>query len=64
MSQQQGMGAGRGAPFEPLVGTLLHCLSKTRKRGGVQGDPEANTPLLLWTEWLTHACENITLPQT
>ena len=30
-----------------------------------QGDPRQRPPPLpLWTKWLTHTCENITLPQT
>ena len=28
------------------------------------GTPWKQAPLPLWTEFLTHACENITLPQT
>ena len=31
----------------------------------VQGETlQTETPPRPWTEWLTHACENITLPQT
>ena len=36
------------------------CLS----RGSLPGRPLDRYPSPLWTEWLTHACENITLAQT
>ena len=49
------------------------CLSRGRGRclprrvstclGGGSACPEGCTPPSLWTEFLTHACENITFPQ-
>ena len=32
--------------------------------GSQTGSDIIETPSSLWTEWLTHTCENITLPQT
>ena len=50
---------GRG-----YVQSVFVCAGGVYIGGVYHTAPDREEDTLLWTEWLAHACENITLPQT
>ena len=62
-------GNGPSVPLDPLLGGLLawwclpQCVVGHLPVGGVSAPVHTGIQLHLWTEFLTHACENITFPQ-
>ena len=56
------MGGGGGLPWEAVcLGGV--CLRRVEVHPSSHCMPGYTPPHPLWTEWITHACENITFPQ-